>query len=124
MRVDLQLNRKSPWACLEGVPRGIALGQVWLPGGHLQLSQEAGRVLREYFWQRGDEQSGDAVVRHAPRELLRYLGHQLRPHLRQSFRLTVRSGDVKALVAAAVAASAGAERNAIVSLSGLDHFGS
>ena len=33
----------------------------------------------------------------------RYVAHQLRPHLDQSFRLAVQSGDVEALVAAAVA---------------------
>ena len=66
-------------------------------------SQGAGRVLREYLRQRGNHESGASVVRHASRELLRYVAHQLRPHLDQSFRLAVQSGDVEALVAAAVA---------------------
>ena len=64
------------------------------------------------------------MVRHAPRELLRYVAHQLRPHLDNSFRATVQRGDVQALVAAAGAASAGPGRNEIVSLSALDRFGS
>ena len=88
MSVDLRVNRKRSWACLGGVPHGLSFGQVWLPGGH-------------------SHEHGAAVVRHAPRELLRYVAHQLRPQLDNSFRATVQRGDVEALVAVAGAASAG-----------------
>ena len=88
------------------IPPNVQLGQIWLPQQHLQLSGQAGAAFKEYLKRRGhDNSDGSNNVRRAPEEILLFLKHLLRPHLRNAFHVVVWNGDSEALANAAIDAN-------------------
>ena len=76
--VEARVDRKRPWECLKNrqVP-AVALGRIWLPHTALQLSGDAGALIRKHLTQGQRRDHDMPPTRSACGELAGFVAHKL-----------------------------------------------